>query len=210
MRLLACLLCALLLISPAMAKKKNEPMRGFWTATVQKVVDSDSVKVIVRIGTDIYQEEDGRVWPGIYAVPGTKLIANIPVSIRLDGIDTPEKRSTGCKALYGGIKSNVPDSIIKLENKLGKEATAIVAGDPESGKPGLIKPGDTIIISKVFGGKYFGRVIGEILLLDGRNLSDILLDRGLAVPYDGKTKEAPWCLPNYQGGTNATEAILAD
>jgi len=40
-------------------------------------------------------------------------------------------------------------------------------------------------------GKYF-RIVGR-LIADGVDISDLLIERHLAVPYDGGTKMKDWC-----------------
>ncbi len=40
-------------------------------------------------------------------------------------------------------------------------------------------------------GKYF-RIVGR-LIADGVDISDLLIERHLAVPYDGGTKVKDWC-----------------
>ncbi len=41
-------------------------------------------------------------------------------------------------------------------------------------------------------GKYAGRVIADVFTEDGRRLADVLLEAGLARPYDGSEREG-WC-----------------
>ena len=88
-------------------------------------------------------------------------------SVRLRGIDTPELRN-GCedsKAL-AVIARSLTDSLVK--------AAHVVA----LSEPGL--------------DKYGGRVVADVLV-DGRNLSTLLIERGVAKPYSGKGSRPDWC-----------------
>ena len=144
-------------VSPASAKETYGPFE----VKVVRVVDSDTIKFV---------KDD---WPVIFK----------ETSIRVLGVDTPEKRGTGCRSVYAPNK--VPDHIKLVENALGKNATAFVSS--------LIKPGDKIVISDVQLGKYAGRVVGKVKIKDGRDLSTILIEKGFAVEYYGGTKAGPWC-----------------
>ena len=85
------------------------------------------------------------------------------VSIRLDGVDTPELR--------GG------SDLTKAAGKLARdEANQFV----RAAKRLMFK-------CTVWGGKY-GRPAGD-LICDGQSLSDWLIDQGLGLPYDGGTRD---------------------
>ena len=94
---------------------------------------------------------------------------NIP--IRVDGIDTPEIRGKCQK-----------------EKDLAYEARDLVRG--------LLDNAQTITLTiddnpNEVRGKYF-RVVGR-LIADGVDISDLLIQRQLAVLYDGGTKTKDWC-----------------
>ena len=85
-------------------------------------------------------------------------------TIRIDGVDTPETRTTDAfeKACGNWSKQQVVD---------------FVAGD-----------GEYVLITE-FGDGAFGRILGDIRSPSGVLLSAFLLDEGLAVKYDGGTRD---------------------
>lgn len=90
----------------------------------------------------------------------------ILVSVRLRGIDAPE------------LRGRCGD-----EMQLARKARALVAR--ETGAGGLV-------LSDISGGKYHGRVIARVRTAQGRDLAPLLLEAGLARPYDGG-RRAGWC-----------------
>ena len=89
----------------------------------------------------------------------------------MEGIDTPEIRGQCQK-----------------EKDLAKEARDLVRGLLNNAQS------ITLIIDdnpKEVRGKYF-RIVGR-LIADGQDISDLLIERQLAVPYNGGTKVKDWC-----------------
>lgn len=92
----------------------------------------------------------------------------IKIKVRLKGIDTPEVRSK---------KGRLED-----EKIAGKKCRNYLRS--------FI--GDKIVNLTIYKwGKYAGRVIGEIIY-DNANISSLMLEKGYAVSYDGKTKKHMW------------------
>jgi len=90
------------------------------------------------------------------------------LKLRIYGIDTPEKKSR---------------AKCELEAELSKKATTFtqkVINESISRKIKIRK-----------WDKYGGRVLGDIIL-DGKSLEALLLNEGLAKPYDGG-KKFSWC-----------------
>ena len=88
-------------------------------------------------------------------------------AVRVRGIDTPELRG-GCeesKAL-AVLARTLTDSLVKTAYQVS-----------------LVRPQQ---------GKYSGRVVADVML-DDRNLGALLVERGLAREYDGKTTRPDWC-----------------
>ncbi len=81
----------------------------------------------------------------------------VTVSVRLRGVDAPELRAD-CPAERGAARR------AKLY------LTAAIRDD-------------RVILRDIESGVYHGRVLADVATLDGRNLSDGLLQAGLAVPY---------------------------
>lgn len=90
------------------------------------------------------------------------------VGVRLSGIDTPEMRGQCAK----------------------EKALAIVARDYLSAQ---VRAAKKIEIKEVFRDKYF-RVEG-ILLADGVNMNQLMVQKGYAVLYGGTGPRHNWCAP---------------
>lgn len=101
-----------------------------------------------------------------FNIPNIHPVIGERVSIRVRGIDTPEIRGKCQK-----------------EKDLAYEAKAVV-------KNALVGVKD-ITLTEVGRGKYF-RLVANIIA-DGTSLAQILLDKELAVVYNGGTKTKNWC-----------------
>jgi len=86
--------------------------------------------------------------------------------VRLAGIDTPETKAA-C---------------------LQEKVLALQAGEYIRAKLSKARRIDLLDASR---GKYF-RVVARIVA-DGQDLTEILLDSNLGIPYDGGRKSRPWC-----------------
>ena len=98
--------------------------------------------------------------PGLHPIIGEK------VSIRVNGIDSPEIRGKCDQEKYSA--------------KQGKELVA-----------DILKDAERIDLKNMKRGKYF-RIVADVFV-DGENLSDILIEAGMAVRYDGGKKTHKWC-----------------
>lgn len=87
------------------------------------------------------------------------------ISIRVNGVDCPEIRGKSDK-----------------EKILAIQAREFVSE--------LFSSSDIIILKNIDRPKYF-RLLADVFV-DGINLGDILINKGLAVPYDGGTKTKDW------------------
>lgn len=131
---------ALLLLLPSIALAQSF---GPYQATVIKIVDGDTIKLDVKI------------WPGLTQ----------RISLRLNGVDTPEKRGSP-----------------PCEKALAKQATGFTAA---------FVAGGTVTVFEVKLGKYAGRVLGRVLV-DGRDLVAALIEAGYGRPYEGGARGS-WC-----------------
>lgn len=128
---------------------------GAWANSYEfhlaRVIDSDTYEGVVVL------------FPGI----------TITRSIRVDGIDTPEKFRPKCDK----------------EHQLAKDATAAVES--------MLFGAKRIFITKPFPGKYAGRTVATVLFENAHgarfDLGQTLIDSGLAVAYDGGKKTKDWC-----------------
>ena len=100
-------------------------------------------------------------------------VPNLPkelskIKLRIYGIDSPE---SGAKAKC------------EKERMMAKSATDFAKK--------LVKNSNNIQITIRKWDKYGGRIVGD-LILDEKNYRDIMIDKKLVNPYDGKKKQA-WC-----------------
>lgn len=98
-------------------------------------------------------------------IKGYPKIIGYRVPIRVNGIDTPELRAKCTK-----------------EKELARAAKQITVN--------LLRNAQKIELKNVKRGKYF-RIIADVYV-DGKLLSDELLEKGVAVRYSGSTK-IDWC-----------------
>jgi len=97
--------------------------------------------------------------PGLHPIIGEK------ISIRVNGIDTPEIKGKCEKEKYDA-----------------QQARELVAD--------ILKDAETIDLKNIERGKYF-RIVADVFV-DGESLADELIEAGMAVSYDGGTKTKTW------------------
>ena len=151
---LLCWAIAAWLISPA-ARAETYP--GPYRIEVIRVIDGDTILV------------NAHAWPGIH----------IRTSLRLDGIDTPEK----------GWRAQCP-----AERKAGETATAYTQQ--------WLRQHSNLQATHIRRGKYAGRILGQIVS-GPNNLADDLLQAGHARPYNGR-KRGGWCSTKTGTDENTT------
>ena len=98
--------------------------------------------------------------PGLHPIIGEK------ISIRVNGIDTPEIKGKCEKEKYDA-----------------QQAKEMVAD--------ILKDAEQITLKNMERGKYF-RIAADVIV-DGENLADVLVEAGMAVRYDGGKKTHKWC-----------------
>ena len=98
--------------------------------------------------------------PGLHPIIGEK------ISIRVNGIDTPEIRGKCEKEKYNA-----------------KQVKEVVAD--------ILKDAEQITLKNMERGKFF-RIAADVIV-DGENLADMLIEAGMAVRYDGGKKTHKWC-----------------
>lgn len=116
---------------------------GPYKAELVRVVDGDTIDVTIEL------------WPGLTQ----------RARIRLEGVNTPEKRTR-----------------LQCEKTAGIAATEFAQAFVEQG---------AITVDGVRNGKFAGRVLGSVFV-DGNSLADALLVSGHARVYTGGKRE-PWC-----------------
>ena len=98
--------------------------------------------------------------PGLHPIIGEK------ISIRVNGIDTPEIRGKCEKEKYDV-----------------QQARDMVAD--------ILKDAEQITLKNMERGKYFR--IAAVVIVDEENLAGMLVEAGMAVRYDGGKKIHKWC-----------------
>lgn len=88
------------------------------------------------------------------------------ISVRVNGIDTPEIRGK-----------------CEKEKTIAKQAKSVVNY--------ILNNSTYVYLKNPNRGKYF-RIVADVYA-DDVNIADILLERGLAIPYDGGKKTKNWC-----------------
>jgi endonuclease YncB( thermonuclease family) len=148
--LLAAIPCGVLGPGPsragALSEFQTQVIPGPIPAEVRSVHDGDTLEVLAA------------VWPDQI----------IRVSVRVDGVDTPEIR--------GHCEAETRRAIQARDR-----VRALVAG-----------AGQQVRLGNVRRGKYAGRVVAQVTMADGRDLGRVLLSEGLARPYGGG-RRTPWC-----------------
>jgi micrococcal nuclease len=113
-----------------------------YTASVLKVIDGDTIEVDFDLGFGVWLRNQ---------------------RIRLDGIDTPESRTSDKEEKVRGTLSKD-----KLKEILGK---------------------DIQITTKIDPNEKYGRILGVLMNKDGINVNQWLIENNYAVKYSGENKE---------------------
>jgi micrococcal nuclease len=138
-------LTATLLITSAATQAKPINYGSATVSEVTSIYDGDTFRATI----------DG--WP---ALIGKR------ISIRVNGVDTPEMRGKCDK-----------------EKALAREAKQHAVA--------MLRAGKVIALENMQRGKYF-RIVADVYV-DGESLSESLIRSGLGVTYHGKAKVKNWC-----------------
>ena len=128
-------------VSPAMA---TEVISGPYAGRVTSVIDGDTLEVRVM------------VWLG----------QEVVTRVRIDGIDTPEKRGK-----------------CQREKDLAEQARAMTE---------QLLADSEIALYDIQNDKYGGRVRARVVTRSGEDIGQMLIKSGLARPYKGEARQ-PWC-----------------
>lgn len=113
------------------------------------------------VAADVERVLDGDTFVAVVHVwPGHA----VRVSVRIRGIDAPETKSR-CTA----------------EREAAQAARAMLDA---------LLAGGPVSLANIGGGKYYGRVLADVIAADGREAARVLLDGGLARPYRGGKRQA--------------------
>lgn len=142
--MIGCGFAMMLLVAGSAPSVAGQKLAGPYTATVERVIDGDTLAVRVP------------VWIG----------QELMVLVRVRGIDAPERKSR-----------------CATERRLATRASAYLAA---------MVIGGPVRLSRISGGKYFGRVLADVTTAEGDDVARLLLNAELVRPYRGKAR-AGWC-----------------
>ena len=121
----------------------------------------------------------GELWPGVFLTPERTI--EIETDIRINGIDTPEKRPLK-KKRDGTLRSEVGRS---NEKYAAAQSRLVLLKLLQANELKFVVSNPTI-------GKYAGRIVAAVNV-DGINAGQFLIKNGYALPYDGGRKvELDW------------------
>jgi len=149
-----------------------------YTATLEspsQVYDGDTLKdvrVLIH-GHDFLPEEYGSPWIGVYI---TERGIEIETDIRINGIDTPEKRPLTRKA----------DGSLRSEESRQREKDASLAAQ-QALIDLLLTTNYQFEVSNPILGKYAGRIVADVSVAD-TDVGSYLIEKGHARSYDGGRK----------------------
>ena len=121
----------------------------------------------------------GELWPGVFLT--SERTIEIETDIRINGIDTPEKRPLK-KKRDGTLRSEV-----------GRSNEKYAAAQSRLALLKLLQANQLkFVVSNPTIGKYAGRIVAAVNI-DGINAGQFLIKNGYALPYDGgKKTELDW------------------
>lgn len=147
------------------------------------VYDGDTVNDVMIHVADY--TDRGIVWPGVHLTENGVVVQT---NIRIEGMDAPEMKPRKTKA-DGTARSEKSRSAEKaLAVKARVALMDMLFGIAKNG----------FIIKNPQHGKYAGRTVAEIWVPNPEqpgtylNVSDVLIEKGLAHPYDGRGARQGW------------------
>ena len=146
----------------------------------KQIYDGDTLKdVRIKILDMRGNVPAGELWPGVFLTPERTI--EIETDIRLNGIDTPEKRPLK-KKRDGTLRSEV-----------GRSNEKYAAAQSRLALLKLLQANELkFVVSNPTIGKYAGRIVAAVNV-DGINAGQFLIKNGYALPYDGGRKvELDW------------------
>lgn len=140
-----------------------------------QVYDGDTLKDVrvLVLEHDFIPDEYGEKWPGVLI---TERGIEIETDIRINGIDTPEKR----------VSTKNRDGSQRSVASRERERKAAYAS--RSALVRLLEKNENRFdISNPFFGKYAGRIVSD-MQVGGQDVAEYLIELGHAKPYRGGTK----------------------
>ena len=151
----------------------------------KQVYDGDTLQDVRIEILDMREKAPaGELWPGVFLTPQETI--EIQTDIRINGIDTPEKRPLK-KKRDGTLRSEV-----------GRSNEKYAAAQSRLALLNLLQENQLkFVISNPIIGKYAGRMVATVQIR-GIDVAQFLIENNNALPYDGgKKTELDWeKLPN--------------
>ena len=146
----------------------------------KQVYDGDTIQDVRIEILDMRENVPaGELWPGVFLTPERTI--EIETDIRINGIDTPEKRPLK-KKRDGTLRSEVGRSNEKYAAAQSRLVLLKLLQENEL----------KFVVSNPTIGKYAGRIVAAVNV-DGINAGQFLIKNGYALPYDGGRKvELDW------------------
>ena len=142
-------------------------------ASEKQVYDGDTINDVRVKVFDFDRGDYGEVWAGVFVDADG---VYVQTDIRVNGIDTPEKR----------VSTKNPDGSQRSEVSRERERKAADASRQALVK--LLKANDfQIVLSNPIHGKYAGRTVADVRV-GGVDVAAYLIGNGHAIPYAGGTK----------------------
>ncbi len=122
--------------------------------------------------------------------------------VRLAGLDTPELRTRDLEEKRAGKAARAAAVFLLL----GSERLVWKQGVWDH-KPRVVRERHDITMT-LHGEDKYGRVLVSVTLGDGRDLTTVLCELGVAKAYDGGTKTL-WTTEDYAAAVEATELLFS-
>ena len=138
-----------------------------------QVYDGDTIKDVLVKVFDFNEGGQGKVWAGVLVLDDG---VYIQTDIRINGIDTPEKR----------VSTKNTDGTKRSEDSRARERNAAYASQQALIKL-LAENNNRIVVSNPLYGKYAGRTVASVST-GGIDVAEYLIEKGHAKAYEGGTK----------------------
>ena len=142
-------------------------------SSVEQVYDGDTLKDVRVKVFEPGSKKYGEVWAGVFV---EKDGVYVKTDIRVNGIDTPEKR----------VSTKNPDGSKRSEASRERERKAAYAS--RQALIDILEENNLqVVLSKPVHGKYAGRTVADVSI-GGIDVAEFLIQGGHAKPYDGGKK----------------------
>ena len=166
------ILCLVVLLGVGLAVCEAPRQYPAQIESTRQVYDGDTISG-VEVKVMDKSTPDGAVWPGIFK-RGDSIFVRF--SLRVAGIDTPEKRPSK-KTRDGRVRKEASRERERQASLKARQAVIDL----------LSEHGNRLTVINPQVGKYAGRFVCDVLI-GSTNLATYLIERGHAKPYHGGRK----------------------